>query len=113
MRAIADAGYRGHACPPHHDIRICVAGQKRRVTDQIKRRMRRPSAIEPVIGRMQTEHRITRNHLKGTEGDPINAVLSAVGYNVRRLPACHSTLLAMWTALVACTLSVREPPQPT
>jgi IS5 family transposase len=29
-----------------------------------------------------------RNYLKGSEGDAINAVLAAAGYNFRRLLAC-------------------------
>ena len=36
-RALADAGYRGHNAPPGHRFKIFTAGQKRRVTPQIKR----------------------------------------------------------------------------
>jgi IS5 family transposase len=43
--------------------------------------MKRRAAIEPVIGHLKAEHRMGRNHLKGREGDRINAVLAAVGYN--------------------------------
>ena len=43
--------------------------------------MRRRAAVEPVIGHLKAEHRMDRNHLKGPEGDRINAVLAAAGYN--------------------------------
>ena len=36
-RPIADAGYRGHNAPSDYQFRIFTAGQKRRVTPQIKR----------------------------------------------------------------------------
>lgn len=84
-RVVADAGYRGHNAPPEHRFRVYVAGQKRGVTDQIKRDFRRRSAIEPVIGHLKDDHRMGRNYLAHTTGDAINAVLAAVGYNFRRL----------------------------
>ena len=43
--------------------------------------MRRRAAVEPVIGHMKAEHRMGRNYLKGRDGDRINAVLAAAGYN--------------------------------
>jgi len=39
-RVVTDAGYRGHNAPPEHRLRVYVAGQKRRVTEQIKREFR-------------------------------------------------------------------------
>jgi IS5 family transposase len=43
--------------------------------------MRRRAAVEPVIGHLKDDHRMRRNHLKGRDGDRINAVLAAAGYN--------------------------------
>ena len=43
--------------------------------------MRRRAAVEPVIGHVKAEHRMDRNYLKGRDGDRINAVLAAAGYN--------------------------------
>jgi IS5 family transposase len=80
-RILADAGYRGHTAPPSHKFRVFTAGQKRRVTPAIKREMRRRSAIEPVIGHIKGEHRMGRNYLAGEDGDAINAILAAAGYN--------------------------------
>lgn len=100
--------YRGHKCPPPHDIRIYTAGQKRGMTDAVLRKMRRRSAIEPVIGHMKAEHRMGRNHLAGAKGDATNALLAAAGYNFRRL----LKWLAIWLALIACTLRASPNPHP-
>ena len=84
-RVHTDAGYRGHNAPPEYKFKVYTAKQKRRVTPQIKREMRRRSAIEPVIGHLKNEHRMDRNYLAGRNGDATNAILAAVGYNFRRL----------------------------
>ena len=84
-RVIADAGYRGHNAPPEHRFRVYTAGQKRRVTAQIKREFKRRAAVEPVIGHLKDDHRMGRNYLAHASGDAINAVLAAAGYNFRRL----------------------------
>jgi transposase, IS5 family len=84
-RALTDAGYRGHNAPPSHKFKVYTAGQKRRVTSQIKREFKRRAAVEPVIGHLKAEHRMGRNHLAHRAGDAINAMLAAVGYNFRLL----------------------------
>lgn len=91
-RFIADAGYRGHKAPDAYRLKVYTSGQKRGVTDQIKRELRRRSAVEPVIGHLKSEHRMDRNYLAHSSGDAINAVLAAVGYNFR--------LLLRWLALL-------------
>ena len=78
-RIHVDKGYRGHNHP--HKFRVWISGQVRRVTAPIRREMKRRAAVEPVIGHLKAEHRMDRNHLKGREGDRINAVLAAAGYN--------------------------------
>ena len=50
-------------------MKVYVSGQKRGVTDAIKRDLRRRSAVEPVIGHAKNEHRLGRNFLKGAHGD--------------------------------------------
>jgi transposase, IS5 family len=84
-RIIADAGYRGHNAPPDYKFKVYTAGQRRRVTEQVKRDFKRRSAIEPVIGHLKDDHRMGRNYLAHSSGDAINAVLAAAGYNFRRL----------------------------
>jgi IS5 family transposase len=93
QRVLTDAGYRGHNAPAEHKFKVYVAGQKCRMTEQIKREFRRRSAIEPVIGHLKDDHRMRRNYLAHESGDAINAVLAAVGYNFRRLIRWLSFLL--------------------
>jgi transposase, IS5 family len=97
-RIIADRGYRGHNAPPDHRFKVYISGQKRRVTEHIKRELRRRSAVEPVIGHAKGEHRMGRNYLAGPAGDAINAVLAAAGYNFRRLLAWLAILLLAFLA---------------
>jgi transposase, IS5 family len=92
-RALLDKGYRGHNAPPDYKFRMFISGQKRRVTPQIKRELRRRSAVEPVIGHLKSEHRMGRNYLWHRHGDATNAVMAAVGYNFRRLIKWLSLLL--------------------
>jgi transposase, IS5 family len=84
-RILADAGYKGHNAPKEHKFRVYTQGQKRGVTPAIKRLMRRRAAVEPVIGHCKNDHRLGRNFLAHRQGDAINAVLAAAGYNFRRL----------------------------
>jgi hypothetical protein len=44
--------------PPGHKFTVYISGQRRRVTETIKRELRRRSAVEPVIGHAKAEHRI-------------------------------------------------------
>jgi len=82
-RILVDKGYRGHNAPPDHKFKVFISGQKRGVTPQIKRELRRRSAVEPVIGHLKAEHRMGRNYLWLRRGDANNAVLAAIGYNFR------------------------------
>lgn len=107
-RIITDAGYRGHNAPPEHKFKVYTAGQKRRVTEHIKREFKRRSAIEPVIGHLKNGHRMGRNYLAHSSGDAINAVLAAAGYNFRRLIAWLTLLLLR--ILSALSLEVQLKP---
>src|SRR5262249_17608668 len=69
--------------------------------------MRRRPAVEPVIGHMKAEHRMGRNYLKGRDGDRINAVLAAAGYNfsllLRWLERLLRTLIPPLLTALSCT----------
>jgi IS5 family transposase len=90
-RSYVDKGYRGHNTPEPH--RVFISGQKRGVFGVIKRELKRRSAIEPVIGHMKTDGHLGRCYLKGREGDAANAILSAVGHNLRLVLAWLMHLL--------------------
>lgn len=97
-RLLADAGYRGHNAPLTHTFKVYTTGQKRRMTPAIKREMRRRAAVEPLIGHIKNEHRMERNYLAGTQGDAINAILAAAGYNFRLLLTWLRLLLRLFLA---------------
>lgn len=49
------------------------------MTPDIKRHIRRQSAVEPVIGHLEAEHRMGRNHLAHAAGNSTYALLVAAG----------------------------------
>jgi IS5 family transposase len=104
-RAYVDKGYRGHdAANPH---RVFISGQKRGVFGVIKRELRRRSAIEPVIGHMKAEGHLGRCYLKGTAGDAANAILTAVGHNLRLVLAWLRILLCLILAALRSAITAR------
>ena len=109
-RVYVDKGYRGHDAPRPRSV--FISGQKRGVFGVIKRELRRRSAIEPVIGHMKAEGHLDRNYLKGRDGDAANAILSAVGHNLRLVLAWLRILVRrILAALFAATtpLSALKP----
>ena len=61
-----------------------ISGQKRGIkTQRLKRSLKRRQAIEPVIGHLKSDGLLNRNHLKGTQGDQLNVLLSCAGHNLR------------------------------
>jgi transposase, IS5 family len=81
-------------------FRIYISGQRRGVTDAIKRELGRRSAVEPVIGHAKAEHRMGRNFLKGPHRDAANAVLAAAGYNFRSLLAWLAMIWRVFSAAI-------------
>ena len=52
--------------------------------------------MEPKIGHLKEDNRMDRNHLKGKEGDRINALLSGCGANMRKLLLAFFFVLFIW-----------------
>ena len=101
-RIHGDKGYRGHNYPDR--FRVWISGQVRRVTKVIRREMRRRAAVEPVIGHLKDDHRMRRNYLKGRDGDRINAVLAAAGYNFSLLLRWFEELLRVLLLIICRSL---------
>ena len=97
-RTHVDKGYRGHNYP--NKYRVWISGQVRRTTATLKREMKRRAAIEPIIGHLKAEHRMDRNYLKGRDGDRINAVLAAAGFNFSLLIRWLERLLLAWISIL-------------
>jgi transposase, IS5 family len=81
---MVDQGYRGHGYGGSAIVHV-VRMIPKRATRALKRMLRRRAAIEPTIGHLKSDNRMNRNYLTGQVGDKINAVLSAAGYNLRKL----------------------------
>jgi hypothetical protein len=75
--------------------------------------MRRRAAVEPVIGHINNDLRMDWYYLSGTQGDAINAILAAAGYNFRPLLEwLWLPLRVFLAALLSCSansnLTMRE-----
>ena len=107
-RAYVDRGYRGHEVS-RPGLEVHVAHTRGIVSPTIRRELRRRSAIEPVIGHLKADGLLERNRLKGAEGDLVNALLCAVGHNLRLLLAWFRKLL--WLLLVLALTAPRSRPR--
>jgi IS5 family transposase len=82
-----DRGYRG--VKNVLGTNIIVADNKRNKTAYQKQKLRhgfrRRAAIEPRIGHLKSDHRLSRNFYKGVFGDNINVMLAAAAMNFKRM----------------------------
>ena len=78
-----DRGHRGYGV---ETTRVVIASQCRGLTQLEKRLLKRRNSVEPVIGHMKAEGKLDRCLLRGTQGDALNALLSACDQNLHRLP---------------------------
>ena len=78
---IVDKGYQGVKI---EGVEILRSGQ-RRVTRAMKAMIKRRGAIEPAIGHMKMDGKLSRNPLKGALGDALHAVMCGAGHNMRML----------------------------
>jgi IS5 family transposase len=82
--ADVDKGYRGNDYKGGATIRIAGTSNSGLRWSERKRKRRR-SSVEPVIGHLKSDHRLDRCFLKGRVGDKLNLIGSAAGFNVRKL----------------------------
>jgi IS5 family transposase len=82
-----DRGYRG--VKNVLGTNIIVADNNRNKTAYQKQKLRhgfrRRAAIEPRIGHLKSDHRLSRNFYKGVIGDNINVMLAAAAMNFKRM----------------------------
>jgi len=84
LTAYVDLGYCG-VDADNSGIAIKHRGKFKTLTDQERKLLKRRQAIEPIIGHLKADHRMDRCYLKGEQGDRLNAVLCAAGYNIKWL----------------------------
>lgn len=85
--AVVDRGYRGAKNKVTADVLLPSAPLKRDTEQQrqTKRRLcQRRAAIEPIIGHFKQDYRLSRNWLRGSEGDAINLLMAACAWNLRK-----------------------------
>lgn len=91
-----DRGYRGHNYEGQAQVHLARSNTKR-VKPSLRKWLKRRSAIEPLIGHVKNHGRMGRNYLLGAEGDRINALLCACGFNIRKLLAAFLFwLISKW-----------------
>jgi transposase, IS5 family len=113
---MVDQGFRGHGYQGPVSVHV-VRSIPKRATRAVRRMLKRRAAIEPSIGHMKSDNRMDRNYLTGQEGDRINALLSAAGYNLRKLlrwvvfaPAFQ--LIGWLKTMLAIEIVLRKAPLP-
>ncbi|KAF3984758.1 MAG: transposase, partial [Methylococcales symbiont of Hymedesmia sp. n. MRB-2018] len=52
--------------------------------DKKRKLCKRRAAIEPIIGHLKSDFRLSRNLLKGNIGDEINVLMAACAWNLRK-----------------------------
>ena len=101
-QAFVDKGYKGHGI---EGTEVYISGQKRGITRTLKKHLKRRAAIEPHIGHMKSEGKLRRNYLKGTIGDALNALLCAIGHNLRMI---WRTIRSLFDFILAYLISGLE-----
>ena len=80
--AVYDRGYRGRN--RDHFPSTPLKRDTRYQRDKQRKRCRRHAAIEPIIGHLKSDFRLTRNFLKGAIGDLINVLMAACAWNLNK-----------------------------
>jgi len=78
-----DLGYRGNNYQKKG--KVYTPYTKKQITPKLKTMQKRRSAIEPVIGHLKQYGRMAKNYLKGTIGDILNPLISAIGFNLKSI----------------------------
>lgn len=97
QKDFVDKGYKKHGVEA---VKIIMSGQGK-LSRSLKKALRRRNAVEPHIGHMKTEGKLGRNYLKETFGDKINALLVAIGHNLRLILNYIRSLLTFMMLLIA------------
>ena len=97
--AVCDRGYRGPKVIGQTQIVLPSPPLKRDnryQRDKKRKRCQRRAAIEPIIGHLKSDHRLSRNFLKGIAGDQINLLMAAIAWN-----------FSLWLRAFLCVFTTR------
>jgi len=85
---IVDRGYRGRKNVNGTTIVIpnkLPASANNYQKQKIRKQFRARAGIEPIIGHLKQDHRMGRNYLLDEQGDMVNTLLAAAGFNLRKM----------------------------
>jgi transposase, IS5 family len=85
---IVDRGYRGRKNVDGTKIIIpnkLPASANNYQKQKIRKQFRARAGIEPIIGHLKQDHRMGRNFLLDDQGDIVNTLLAAAGFNLRKM----------------------------
>lgn len=85
---IVDRGYRGRKMI--EGVKIISPGKlaasaSRYLIQKTRKQFRARAGIEPIIGHLKRDHRMWRNFLLDEDGDKLNTLLAATGFNLRKM----------------------------
>jgi IS5 family transposase len=106
--AYVDLGYRGHGYEGQTDVHIVNYRRMKKLTRSTRRWFKRRSAIEPLFGHLKHDHRMSRNYLKGVEGDRMNVMLCGCGFNMRKLLAVFFLSRFLWRHIRFLAALIRD-----
>lgn len=85
---IADRGYKGRKNV--NGVQIIIPTRlpdwaNNYQKQKMRKRFRARAGIEPIIGHLKQDHRMSRNYLLDEQGDLVNTLLAAAGFNLRKM----------------------------
>lgn len=98
-QAVVDRGYRGKKEVNGTEIILpkkALKKDNRYQRDKKRKQCRRRAAIEPIIGHLKSDYRLSRNFLKGIAGDEINLLLAATAWNLKKWLIAFLALFFPW-----------------
>jgi len=85
---IVDRGYRGRKIINGVQIIIPAklpASASNYQKQKMRKRFMEMAGILPIIGHIKLNHRMSRNYLLDEQGDLVNTLLAAAGFNLRKM----------------------------
>ncbi len=97
-QGVVDRGYRGRSEVNGTQIVLpkkALKRDNRYQRDKKRKQCQRRAAIEPIIGRLKSDYRLSRNYLKGVIGDELNLLITAAALNLRQWILAFFWLLSL------------------
>ena len=98
-QATCDRGYKGKKEVNGTEIvlpRPPLKRDNRYQRNKKRKQCRRRAAIEPIIGHLKSDFRLSRNFLKGIVGDEINLLMAAAAWNLKKWLVAFFALIFLW-----------------